>query len=64
MSKLLVRVEEAADLLGIGRTMAWRLVYTGDIPTVLIGRRRLVPMLALEEYVHKLTASHRGEELS
>ena len=39
---LLVSVEEAATLLGIGRTTAYELVMRGHIQSVTVGRRRLV----------------------
>ncbi len=45
---LLVAVPDAARLLGIGTTFAWELVRAGDIPSVKLGRRVLVPRSALE----------------
>jgi len=42
-------VPEAAAALGIGDTLAWRLVQTGDLRTVKLGRRRLVPRAALDD---------------
>jgi excisionase family DNA binding protein len=41
-------VEEAAALLGIGRTSAYQAVASGQLPVVRIGRRLLVPRAALE----------------
>jgi excisionase family DNA binding protein len=41
-------VEEAARLLGIGRTAAYEAVHRGQIPHIPIGRRLLVPRDALE----------------
>jgi excisionase family DNA binding protein len=41
-------VEEAARLLGIGRTAAYDAVKRGDIPTIRIGRRLLVPRYRLD----------------
>jgi len=49
---LLVAVPDAARLLGIGATLAWDLVRTGDIPSVKLGRRVLVPRAALESLAH------------
>jgi excisionase family DNA binding protein len=40
---LTVTVEQAAKLLGIGRSTAYELVHTGDIPSLRLGRRILVP---------------------
>lgn len=45
---------DAARALGIGRTTMFRLVGDGEIETVMIGRRRLVPAEALREYVQRL----------
>ena len=41
-------VEEAAAVLGIGRTLAFELARTGQIPTIRLGRRILVPRAALD----------------
>ncbi len=48
---LLVAVPDAARLLGIGTTLAWDLVRAGDIPSVKLGRRVLVPRAGLERLV-------------
>ena len=40
-------VDQAARLLGIGRSTAFRAVDSGDIPSISIGRRLLIPTAAL-----------------
>ena len=45
---LLVSVPEAARLLGIGRTCAWDMVRNGELPTLRLRKRVLVPRAALE----------------
>ena len=52
--QLLYSVEEAADLLGIGRTFMFHLLATGEIDSIKIGRRRKVPRDALDGYVERL----------
>lgn len=52
---ILVTVERAAEMLAIGRTRMFALLRDGDIPSVLIGRSRRVPVAALEQYVAGLT---------
>lgn len=47
----LLDVEAAAAELGIGRTMAYGLVGRGELRTVRVGRRRLVPASAIAEYI-------------
>ncbi|GAA3301066.1 excisionase family DNA-binding protein [Streptomyces cinereospinus] len=51
---VLVTVEEAARRLRIGRTTCFRLVMSGEIESVTVGRLRRVPVDALSAYVAKL----------
>ena len=44
-------VEEAARRLGVGRTMMYALLASGEIPSVTIGRLRRIPAEALSDYV-------------
>ena len=46
---LTVTVEQAAKLLGIGRSTAYELVHTGDIPSLRLGRRIVVPIAQLDQ---------------
>ena len=46
---LLLRVEEAALRLGIGRTSMYRLVMTGEVESVQIGGLRRIPASCIEE---------------
>jgi excisionase family DNA binding protein len=41
-------VEEAGQILGLGRCSAYEAVKVGDIPSLRIGRRLIVPRAALE----------------
>lgn len=54
---LLLTVEEAAELLRLGRTTTYELVMRGEIPSVKIGRRRLVVRSGLSEFVLGLTST-------
>ena len=47
-ARLVYTVEEAAKLLGISRSFAYEAVNNGQIPSMRIGRRILVPKAALE----------------
>lgn len=53
---LLVTVEEAGRLLGIGRTKAYGLVKEGWIKSVTIGRRRLVIRSSISKLVEMLAS--------
>ena len=46
--RLTYSVEEAARLLGISRNSAYEAVRRGEIPTIRIGRRILIPRSRLE----------------
>lgn len=48
---LLLTVEETAQRLHIGRTLAWQLVHEGRLPIVRLGRCVRVPLRALEEWL-------------
>jgi excisionase family DNA binding protein len=48
---VLLSMEDAAARLGIGRTLAYGLVQSGQLRSHLIGRRRLVSESALAAYV-------------
>ncbi|WP_395243381.1 helix-turn-helix domain-containing protein [Agromyces sp. MMS24-K17] len=45
--RLTISVEEAGEALGIGRTAAYAAARGGELPTVRLGRRLLVPTTAL-----------------
>jgi excisionase family DNA binding protein len=49
--RLTVSVEEAAKLLGIGRSAAYDAVRKGELPTRRIGRRIVVPVPLLVEWL-------------
>lgn len=53
--RLLLTVEEAAERLGIGRTLAWQLVRQGGLPSVRLGRCVRVPLSALEAWIAERT---------
>ena len=45
--RLVYSVGEAAELLGISRAFAYELIARGELPVIRLGRRRLVPKVAL-----------------
>jgi excisionase family DNA binding protein len=45
--RLVYTVAEAGELLGISRAFAYELVARGELPVICLGRRRLVPKVAL-----------------
>jgi excisionase family DNA binding protein len=53
---LLVSVEQAAGLLGIGRTTLYELIRRGDVRPIRIGRCVRIPRRELEAFVERLIA--------
>lgn len=43
----LAKVEQVADWLGLGRTAAYNAVHRGELPSIRIGRKLLVPVADL-----------------
>jgi excisionase family DNA binding protein len=60
MDAALLTVSEASRFLGIGRSFMYsRLLQTGEISTVRLGRAVRIPRSSLDEYVARLTAAAR-----
>jgi excisionase family DNA binding protein len=47
VERLTYTVDEAGRLLGVSRNSAYQLARTGQLPTIRLGRRLLVPKAAL-----------------
>lgn len=54
MDRLMVTAEEAAEMLGVGRSAVYDLMRSHALPSVKIGRSRRIPMASLREYVERL----------
>ena len=50
-------VKEAAERLGISRSMAFKLIKRGDLRSVKAGTRTLVPVAATDEFLAKAPAT-------
>lgn len=48
---LLLRVEDAAKLLSVSKSLLWQLIWADLVPHIRIGRAVRVPRQALEEWV-------------
>jgi excisionase family DNA binding protein len=51
---LVLTVEQAAKRLGIGRTLMYALVGSGEVESVEIGRLRRIPVECLTDYINRL----------
>jgi excisionase family DNA binding protein len=53
--RLALTVDEAAALLGISRDLVYDLVATGQLPSIRLGRRIVIPRRAFEDALERLT---------
>jgi excisionase family DNA binding protein len=53
MEKLMLRVSEAGDALGLGRSKTYELIASGELPSVRIGGSVRVPVGALRAWIEK-----------
>ena len=47
----LLSVDEAAAILGLGRSLLYSEIAAGRVLSVKVGRRRLIPAAAIAEYI-------------
>lgn len=57
---LSVSIDEAARLIGVGRSTMFALLDSGEIRSVKVGARRLVPRRALEEFLSEREVPEAG----
>jgi excisionase family DNA binding protein len=56
VDQLLLSVEEAAEVIGLGRSLTYEKILAGEIASIKVGRRRLVPAAALEVWTQRQVA--------
>ncbi len=52
MEKLVYSIQEAADLLGISQSYAYELVRKGTIPSLELGKKRVIPKVKFNKWVN------------
>ena len=60
-NKLTYSVIEMAELLGIGRSKAYELVRSGTVPSLRLGRRIVIPKLALSRFLAECAYQNNDE---
>ena len=53
-TKVLLEVNEAAELLSMGRTAIYEEIRSGRLKSIKRGRSRLIPMKCIHEFVERL----------
>lgn len=56
MTKLLYGVNEASAMTSLSRSRLFELMAAGELESVKVGKRRLIPAQALESFVARLRA--------
>ncbi len=51
--RLLLRIPEVAEALGLGRTKIYELIAAGALPTIRVGRAVRVSVTALQKWVEE-----------
>lgn len=51
--RLSVTVKEAAGMLGVGRSLIFRLLAEGQLKGLLVGNRRLIPVHELKAFLQR-----------
>lgn len=51
--RLLLRIPEVAETLGIGRTKIYEMIATGELPTVRVGRAVRISVTTLQKWVEE-----------
>jgi len=59
-AKPVLTVAEAANMLGISRSLAYELVARHELPAVRLGRRIVVPHRAIEDLLASACAVETG----
>lgn len=62
LGKLAFRIEEAADLSGIGRTTLYAAIKSGDLTAHKCGRRTIVLFDDLRRYLNRLPTVARNQK--
>ena len=51
-------VEMAAEMLGISRSMGFKLIRRGELRSIKAGTRTLVPVAAVDEFIEQNSRVH------
>lgn len=62
MDKIGLSVDETCKGLGVGRTTVYALLKSGELESVKVGRRRLIPASSPRAYLERLAARQRQQD--
>lgn len=58
----LVSVPKAMRALGVGRNTVYKLIASGELESIQLGTRRLIPVAALDALIERLAGDRSGVE--
>jgi excisionase family DNA binding protein len=61
VDKIGYSVDEACRVSGIGRSLMFEKIRSGEIVSVRVGRRRIIPADAIRAYFDRLQRSQQGD---
>jgi len=61
-TKLLLSPDEACAVLGVRRSMLFKMLEAGEIPSIKIGRLQRIPVDGLRLYVERQVVAQTGVE--
>ena len=62
LNSRLLNVEQAAQLLGLGRSKTYQLILRGELKSLKIGRSRRVPVDAIEDFIAELMRKAEAQD--
>ena len=60
MEELLLRADDVAKVLNLGRSKVFEMIAKKELPSISIGRCRRVPVRALERWIEERTTEAEG----
>ena len=60
MSGILLSIGDVQNELNLGHTKVCELIASGEIESIKVGRRRLIPKKSLEKFVEDQVEKHLG----
>ena len=64
VERLTITVDEAAELLGISRALAYDMARTGKLPALRFGKRFVIPKKAIENLMQQAEKTATQEQPS
>ena len=58
--KVVLSVSETARILGLSRNSTYQGVFTGEIPHIKVGKRILIPRVALQKMLESTDTKSEG----